>query len=60
MSRIVSRIDPRSLTFKKNQGHTREMLKVLRDRIAHTTAGGPERLRKPASRTWQAFGPRPN
>ena len=45
MSRIVSRIDPRSLTFKKNQGHTREMLKVLRDRIAHTTAGGPERLR---------------
>ena len=45
MSRIVSRIDPRSLTFKKNQGHTREMLKVLRDRIAHTTAGGPKRLR---------------
>ncbi|HAJ84126.1 MAG: methylcrotonoyl-CoA carboxylase [Planktomarina sp.] len=45
MSRIVSKIDPRSLMFKKNQTHAQGILKILRARIANTTAGGPERLR---------------
>jgi 3-methylcrotonyl-CoA carboxylase beta subunit len=45
MSRIVSQIDPRSPTFKKNQAHTLGMLKTLRERIAQSTAGGPERMR---------------
>jgi 3-methylcrotonyl-CoA carboxylase beta subunit len=45
MSRIASQIDPRSPMFEQNQAHTHDVLKTLRERIAHTTTGGPERLR---------------
>ncbi|WP_456385661.1 acyl-CoA carboxylase subunit beta [Profundibacter sp.] len=45
MSRIASQIDTRSPTFEENQAHSDSVLKTLRERIAHTTAGGPERLR---------------
>ena len=45
MTTIVSQADPGSDAFATNTAFNRDLVKTLRDRIAHTTAGGPERLR---------------
>ncbi len=45
MSRITSRIDPRSPVYQQNRKHTQGLLETLRDRMAIATAGGNEKLR---------------
>jgi len=45
MTTIVSSVDPGSDTYAVNAEFNRALVQTLRERIAHTTAGGPERLR---------------
>lgn len=45
MTTIVSQVDPGSDAYAVNAEFNRGLVQTLRDRIAHTTAGGPEKLR---------------
>jgi len=45
MSRIASRIDPRSPVFNQNKVQTQRLQETLRARMAIATAGGAEKLR---------------
>jgi len=45
MTRIASRIDPRSPVFDQNKAQSQGLLDTLRTRMATATAGGAEKLR---------------